>query len=509
MTRDKRLGSYFKSVVRCRHMSPFRSTFGGIEDLWGRMLRNGRLRRTAMSLILMSVCAAIMSSTAALAQIAKTNTTQRILIEKPANEKVAMLAEIVRKAWPARKCSPASASLEKTSDNGDGGWLVTCDDEYDYWVLVPAATTTSTVLPCILARNAGVDCYVNLRTVAPEHVNDCNPSSTRTDPTIRSCTVIIQSGRLVGKPEALAIVYAARAIAYGRYDQKDLALSDFDKAVALQPDDINHRFNRAIALERKGKYDQAIADLDKILSTKPDSWSVSYERGYVFMQKGNYDRAIDDFDQVLRINPGFEKAVQQRASALQAKQNGIAGQGLPPKSPLSDASGPGSRSNSEQTETELDRKAAYCMEASFGFSQRATQFIQLLQQNRDKVQALQRQTSISKSDLAKVQDAIRQLDGNIAESEASRAKWDGNLKVFIGYLQQHGLLSQKSNSGVIATMSAKVVNDQREVQESYKDCLRTCSSGEDSCKKSCNKAAEASEASQRMKQCERVAKDIR
>jgi hypothetical protein len=122
------------------------------------------------------------------------------------------------------------------------------------------------------------------------------------------------------------------------------------------------------------------------------------------------------------------------------------------------------------------------------------------------MRALQQQIGLSESDRSKAQAGLKGLDGSIAQSEASRVKWDGNLKIFIGYLQQHGLLSQKSDLGVIKTTSAKASDDQRAVQETYRDCLRTCSG--ESCKKSCNEAAEASEASQRMKQCDRVAKDI-
>jgi predicted Zn-dependent protease len=315
-------------------------------------------------------------------------------------------------------------------------------------------------------------------------------------------------GNHTNRPDALAIAYVTRAVGYGRYGQKDLALADFDEAVTLQPDNINHRFNRAVALERKGKFDQAIADLEKVLAAAPDNWNASYERGYVFMQKGNYDRAVEDFDQVLRVNPGFEKAVRQRAAALQAKQNAKSAQGLPPQGPVAESGDPGS-SGREPVATELDRKAAYCMEASFGFLQRETKFIQLVKQNQEKLRALQGQIGLAEADRSKIQQGLKGLDGKIAQSETNRVKWDGNLKIFMGYLQRHGLLSQQSNLGVIKTMSAKAADDQRAVQETYRDCLRTCSAGNESCRTNCDGAAEASQASQQMKQCDQATKDFR
>jgi tetratricopeptide (TPR) repeat protein len=471
-----------------------------------RMLRNEPFRRATMALIGSALVFGIVLSTEATAQFSQTNATQRVLAEKPEADQAATLAEAVRKAWPSQKCSLASASLEKNYDKGDGGWLVICDGEYDYWVVVPATAKTTIVTPCALAWTADLNCYANLRTVAPEHIKACDSRFDRIDPVIRSCTVIIQSGRLTSRPDALAIAYETRGMAFGRYNQKDFALADFDEAVVLQPDNIDHRYNRAIALERKGKFDQAIEDLDKILAVKPDHLNASYERGYVFMQKANYDRAIDDFDKVLRVDPGFEKAVRQRAIAVQAKQAAKTGAGSPPKIPVSDARDPGS-SNGEKAATGIDQKAAYCMEASFGFQQRETKFIQLVKQNQEKLRAIQGQTGLAESDRSKIQEGLKGLDDKIAQSESSRVKWDSNLKIFMGYLQRHGLLSQQSDS--IKAMSAKAAADQIAVHETYRDCVRTCSTGGETCRTKCDGTAEASEASQRMKQCDRVAKDVR
>ena len=451
---------------------------------------------------------AVVSSTDAPAQFTRTETTQAVLVGKAVTDQAEALAEIVRKAWPSVKCSLAAASLQKTFAKGEGGWLVICDGEVDYWVTVPVVAATATVLQCALARAADQNCYTNLRTVTPEYIKDCDLKSNRNDPVIRSCTAIIQSGRLTSRPDALAIAYATRAMAYGRYSQKDLALADFDDAVALQPDDVNIRFNRAVALERKGKFEQAIADLDKVLAARPDFWNASYERGYIFMQNRDYDRAIIDFDQVLRVNPGYEKAVRQRADALQAKQGAKPAQGLPPKGLATQAIGADS-SDKGPIATELDGKAAYCMEASFGFLQRETKFIQLVKQNQEKLRAVQGQAGLTESDRSKIEEGLKGLDRKIAQSETSRVKWDGNLKKFIDYLQRHELLSQKSDLGITKTMSAKAGEDQRAVQEIFRDCQRACTAGNESCRTNCDEAAESSQASQRMKQCDRVAKDIR
>src|SRR4029077_10728770 len=52
-------------------------------------------------------------------------------------------------------------SLEKTYNDGGGGWLVLCDEGQDYWVAVFGNRPKSAGwgLPCILARQSGTDCY--------------------------------------------------------------------------------------------------------------------------------------------------------------------------------------------------------------------------------------------------------------------------------------------------------------------------------------------------------------
>lgn len=138
---------------------------------------------------------------------------------------------------------------------------------------------------------------------------------------IRSCTAIIQSHQFDNRPDVLYLGYVFRAAAFGNYQQLDLAVADFDKAVALQPANIDTRYNRAVALERNGEFDQALVDLAKVMEARPKDLNGLYERGYVYLKKGEYDRAIDDFDELLRINPQFDKAIRGRAEAQKAKDN--------------------------------------------------------------------------------------------------------------------------------------------------------------------------------------------
>jgi tetratricopeptide (TPR) repeat protein len=197
------------------------------------------------------------------------------------------LAEVVRGAWKGRSCTSPKVSLEKTYNDGSGGWLVLCDEGQDYWALVFDRTkSTVTVLPCILARRSGTDFYGNLRTILPEDIKQCAPPSGSLDRVIRSWTAVIQSHRFDDRPDVLHVAYMFRAVAFGGYQQLDLAIADFDKAVALQPARFETRFNRAVTLERKGEFDQALNDLAKVIEARPDDQNVLFERTYKACQRG-------------------------------------------------------------------------------------------------------------------------------------------------------------------------------------------------------------------------------
>lgn len=421
------------------------------------------------------------------AQTAKTDLTQSALAAKSPADQATALNELVRSAWKDRKCAQASVSLEKTYDNGNGGWLVNCNGETDYWVTVPATGGGVIALPCIVARQAGVDCYANLRDASDAASCDANVKSL--DRIIRSCTAIIRSGRFTSKADVLSVVYEVRGTAFVKYNAFDAALADFDQAVSLWPNNLEHLYNRAVTLERMGKYDQAIPDLDKILLAKPDQWNASYQRGYAFLKKGDYKRAIDDFDQVLRVNPGLEQAVSQRAAALQAFQ---AGKQAPPSAPQAN------RPHEEAAEGP-NEKAAYCMEVSFGFTQQLTGMVSTFKQAREKA-------SSPPGDAAKLAADQKKLDASIVEGERQRSKWAGITTAFTNYLQQHGLFQNKS---LIQTMSAKAGKDQREVQETRQDCVRTCGAGDMACRTACEVKVVSLPTSQRMKRCEQLAQDIK
>jgi tetratricopeptide (TPR) repeat protein len=470
------------------------------------------------------VCLLAVPETAS-AQFTADTPTQSEVLKLPGAEQSTRLAEVVRRTQQNRKCARARVSLEKTSDNGTGGWLVQCEEGQDYWVMVPVeAKKAAIALPCILARaTAQVDCYANFRTTQPDSVEQCMKSPFP-DRMIGACTAIIQSGRLSEKPEGLAIAYQARALAFSQYRQFDLAVSDFDRAVALNPNDKNMLFNRAVTFERKGDFDSAIQDLNEVLRSKPDHGFARHERGYVYLQKKDYDRAIEDLSQAVRLKPDDAKAYRDRGQAYRAKgelAKADADQqkaseldpsvGRPAPRAALPAQAPPPQNSPAPAKGELseaDKQAAYCMEASSGYARQHAGLVSLLRENLKAVEALREKPGLSPADRAQIDAKLKSTNDNIAASDATSKRWNAHVLVFMDYLKRRGLL-QGAGPSRIAQVSQEVHKDQQAVAETYSSCLRLCKPDSPPCKNACNDKAESSGPRKRMQRCEQTVASFR
>ncbi|MEE8075142.1 MAG: tetratricopeptide repeat protein, partial [Candidatus Binatia bacterium] len=61
--------------------------------------------------------------------------------------------------------------------------------------------------------------------------------------------------------------------------------------------------NRGNAYTRKGQYDQAISDFNKALEINPRDAKAYNDRGVSYARKGQYDQAVSDYNKALEINP--------------------------------------------------------------------------------------------------------------------------------------------------------------------------------------------------------------
>jgi tetratricopeptide (TPR) repeat protein len=135
---------------------------------------------------------------------------------------------------------------------------------------------------------------------------------------IKDCTAEIQSGRWRGRQ--LAVFYNNRGTVYLREAEDDLALADYDRAIAYDPKSVPALINRANMYERKNKFDQAIAGYEEALALNRRFAPTFYGRARAYFHAKEYDRAVADFDEALKLDPKLALALVGRGAAYGEKK---------------------------------------------------------------------------------------------------------------------------------------------------------------------------------------------
>ena len=78
-------------------------------------------------------------------------------------------------------------------------------------------------------------------------------------------------------------------------------------------------YNRGVAWQKKGDFDQAVSDYNKAIEINPRYAMAYNNRGNTFQTNGQYDKAISDFTKAIEINPGFDGAYNNRGVAYYCK----------------------------------------------------------------------------------------------------------------------------------------------------------------------------------------------
>ena len=102
-------------------------------------------------------------------------------------------------------------------------------------------------------------------------------------------------------------------------DQKgslDEAIAHYQKALKINPDNVDARNNLGNALRQKGRVDEAIAHYQKALQIKPGYAEAHYNLGIALGQKGRMDEAIAQYQEALQINPDYADAHINLGNAL-------------------------------------------------------------------------------------------------------------------------------------------------------------------------------------------------
>jgi len=87
------------------------------------------------------------------------------------------------------------------------------------------------------------------------------------------------------------------------------AISDFTKAIAINPNYAEAYNDRGDAYIHQGNFPQAIVDFTKVIEISSKYSVVAYQnRGFAYASQGNFLQAISDCTKAIEINPNFAEA---------------------------------------------------------------------------------------------------------------------------------------------------------------------------------------------------------
>jgi tetratricopeptide (TPR) repeat protein len=99
--------------------------------------------------------------------------------------------------------------------------------------------------------------------------------------------------------------------------RRDAALSDYDRAIALDAGFVHAHFNRGMLLSVLGQWQSALNSYDQAIAIKSDYAEAYCNRGNVLGQLGRWDAALENYDRAIVLKPGYAEACSNRGNALE------------------------------------------------------------------------------------------------------------------------------------------------------------------------------------------------
>ena len=124
-----------------------------------------------------------------------------------------------------------------------------------------------------------------------------------------------------------AVVYNNRGATKSLLRQLETAISDYDKAIQLKQDYADAYYNRGWARSELHQYEAAIADYDETIELNPNHADAHYNRGFAKGKLHQCESAIADYDEAIHLNPEYTDAYYNRGftkAELQRYEEAIA-----------------------------------------------------------------------------------------------------------------------------------------------------------------------------------------
>jgi tetratricopeptide (TPR) repeat protein len=112
-----------------------------------------------------------------------------------------------------------------------------------------------------------------------------------------------------------AEAYNNRGVAYRNLGQVPQAISDFNKAIELNPKYAAAYSNRGVVYDKLAQYTQVISDYTKAIELNPKYAQAYSNRGAAYADLGQHTQAISDYTKAIELNPKFAEAYSNRGVA--------------------------------------------------------------------------------------------------------------------------------------------------------------------------------------------------
>jgi tetratricopeptide (TPR) repeat protein/S1-C subfamily serine protease len=109
-----------------------------------------------------------------------------------------------------------------------------------------------------------------------------------------------------------ALAYNNRGLLYYNQQKYDLALSDYSKAIEINPNDAYAYVSRGNLYSDLRKYDLALSDYNQAIRINPNDADAYVSRGNLYSDLRKYDLALSDYDKAIKINPNYAEAYYNR-----------------------------------------------------------------------------------------------------------------------------------------------------------------------------------------------------
>lgn len=104
------------------------------------------------------------------------------------------------------------------------------------------------------------------------------------------------------------------------------AIRDFDKAIALNPNDASYYYNRGLVYKHSWYDRQAIDDFYKAIELDQNFAANAHKNcGYIHLRQGfeygiqiRYEKAIQEYDKAIKFNPNDDESYYSRGRCYQA-----------------------------------------------------------------------------------------------------------------------------------------------------------------------------------------------